>query len=320
MNKVLRASKIGFPCTRNLFYAVNDYEGITSPQSQRIFDVGTYLEPMVVDWLRADGWEVEYNPGSQEAQLEVSLLVEDGLIAGHPDCFISKGDLVNVLVDIKTMNDRAYTQWKREGTLASKPQYVDQLHAYAMGCIHAGISINTHTLGVVAVNKNNSDWHIDFFDLDFGRIADLQDRASAIFSMSEPPTEDSPREAWCCNYCEYSHMCERKGTKPKQEIPPITEIGNLGDLNISSAMHDLIMARDLAKQAKIMEAEAKQTLLAEAKAKGNNTIQAGGFTCRITEKKAARFDTASFKQAHPDLAEQYTTTSTTTYFDIKEAI
>ena len=69
MEKVLRASKIGFPCDRNLYYSANGVEGITSPKSQRIFDVGTYLEPVVVERLRADGWESEYNAGSQNAEL-----------------------------------------------------------------------------------------------------------------------------------------------------------------------------------------------------------------------------------------------------------
>ena len=67
-----------------------------------------------------------------------------------------------------------------------------------------------------------------------------------------------------------------------------------------------------------MEASAKQALLAEAKAKGNNTIRSGGFICSITERASTRFDSTAFKKAHPDLAEQYTTSTTTTYFDIKE--
>ena len=137
--KVLHASKIGFPCGRNLWYAANDYEGQTSERSQRIFDVGNYLEPMVVKWLREDGWEVEYNPGSQKAAFEVVVPVEGGEIRGHPDAFISKGDKQNILIDIKTMNDRAFKLWKSEGTAKKYPQYIDQLYTYAIGvrtCLH----------------------------------------------------------------------------------------------------------------------------------------------------------------------------------------
>ena len=322
MDKVLRASKAGFPCVRNLFYSVNSPDaGIISPKSQRIFDVGNYLEPMVVEWLRADGWDVTYNPGSQEAEIEVFVPLDGGSLAGHPDCIISKDDMQNVLVDIKTMNERAFTQWKREGSMKSKPQYVDQLHIYAMGCIRHGITINPHTLGIVGVNKNNSDWHIDFFDFDFGRAADIQDKACSVFAMTEPPVENCPSEAWCCNYCEFAHMCEIKGKyKPKpvveDELPPFT----FEDENdkVTHALKDLAFARELASQSRTLEADAKQILIAEAKAKGTDTLKGGGYTCSISERKSARFDSSAFKAAHPDLVAKFTLESITTYFNLKE--
>ena len=65
--KTMRASRVGFPCDRNLFYSVNGYDETVSARSQRIFDVGTALEAVAVDWLREEGWDVFYNPGSQEA-------------------------------------------------------------------------------------------------------------------------------------------------------------------------------------------------------------------------------------------------------------
>ncbi|MBQ4468783.1 MAG: hypothetical protein II917_01400, partial [Synergistaceae bacterium] len=89
-SKVLSASKCGFPCERNLFYSVNGYEGNSSSHSQRIFDVGTALEPVIVEWLRSDGWNVEYNQGSQNAEIEVSIELNGGQLIGHPDCIISR--------------------------------------------------------------------------------------------------------------------------------------------------------------------------------------------------------------------------------------
>ena len=79
MSKVLSASKCGFPCERYLFYSVNSPEAeATSSRTQRIFDVGTALEPVIVEWLRSDGWDVEYNQGSQNAPLEVQIDVVGG--------------------------------------------------------------------------------------------------------------------------------------------------------------------------------------------------------------------------------------------------
>ena len=206
--------------------------------------------------------------------------------------------------------------------MKSKPQYVDQLHVYAMGCIRAGIQIYPHTLGVVAVNKNNSDWHIDFFDFDFARAADIQDRAVAVFGMSEPPTESSPCESWCCNYCEYSHFCELKGKfkpKPAESYELPASLLDADD-EVVKGLKDLAFAKELATQAKTMEADAKQSLLAYAKAHGKDTLKGAGLTCTITERTSTRFDSTAFKKAHPDLAAQYTSEATTTYFTLKEDV
>ncbi|MBR0075200.1 MAG: hypothetical protein IJP96_05560, partial [Synergistaceae bacterium] len=111
-----------------MYYSANSFEveGESDKQGQRILEVGKCLEPLIVEWLREDGWTVYYNEGSQDAPLKFEIPVSGGLLVGHPDCFISRPGLANVLADIKTMNDRSFTTWKREGSLKSKSQYVDQ--------------------------------------------------------------------------------------------------------------------------------------------------------------------------------------------------
>ena len=246
MTKILRASKAGFPCERNLWYSVHGYAGTTDESAQRIFDVGTCLEPLVVEWLRADGWEVAYNPGSQNAECEISLKLDDGEIHGHPDCIISRGKLQNVLVDIKTMNDRAFTLWKREGTEKSKPQYVDQVHIYAQGLIEAGRKVEM--LGIVGLNKNNSDLHIDFFKYDPARIAEILERSERVMQIKAVSTENSPRESWCCNYCEYADICSVHRRPKPAEMDASIEYTE--DTSVIRAMRELIEARELAKDAR----------------------------------------------------------------------
>ena len=218
MDKVLSASKAGFPCSRYLWFAVNGNSGNVSPKSQRIFDVGSALEPVAVQWLRLDGWNVQYNPGSQNADISVSVPVKGGILTGHPDCIISKGDIQNALVDIKTMNDRAFRLWRQEGTLKSKMQYVIQLHIYALGLRRSGRDIQK--LGIVGVNKNNSDMHIDFFDFDQNIANNIIERAQNIFSLTQPPEDICPAEAWACGYCEYSGFCPL-AIQPKHSEPEI---------------------------------------------------------------------------------------------------
>lgn len=315
MEKVLRASKAGYPCQRNLWYAVNGYKGVITPSTQKIFDIGTCLEPLIVEWLKQDGWSVTYNPGSQTAELKFVIPVNGGNITGHPDAFISRPGCEDVLVDIKTMNERAWVQWKREGSLKSKPQYVDQLHIYAMGAIWAGYQVEK--LGIVGVNKNNSALHIDFFDFDKSRFDEIKKRATEVFTANEAPCENCPSEKWCCGYCEYSHFCELYAKTAKD-----TEVGDdiaiTSDEDIINAMDLLKEARELSKAGKELEDEAKIVLDEKVRQRGIKSIKAGGLILKLTETTSNRFSSTAFKSAHPDMYQEFVKPSTSVVYNLKE--
>ena len=65
----------------------------------------------LVEWLRQNGWSVEYNPCSHNTVIELSIPLNGGVLAGHPD------GLQNVLADIKTINNMALTICTRILTL-----------------------------------------------------------------------------------------------------------------------------------------------------------------------------------------------------------
>ena len=338
MEKLLSASKAGFPCMRNLWYSVNGYKENVSEKSQRIFDVGTALEPVIVEWLKADGWNVEYNPGSQDAEIEVTIPIYGGKLAGHPDCIISKGEIQNALIDIKTMNDRSYTHWKREGTHKAKPQYVTQLHIYAAGLMAQGRKIER--LGIVGVNKNNSEMHIDLFDYDSFREQDIKDftellfgaydegtyldilsRAEMIANASTGDELDGATEKWACNYCEYANQCkldqEPFSPPEKPEANTDAEIPVTQDETIIRAMKALQNARELSKQARELEADAKPVLDENVKCKGLRRITGGGLVCTVKENTSSRFDSTAFKKAHPDMVGQFMKSTKSTTYEIK---
>ena len=312
--KALHASKIGFPCVRNLWYAANDYEGRTSSRSQRIFDVGNALEPMVVKWLREDGWEVEYNPGSQNAAFEVVVPVEGGELRGHPDAFISKGETRNALIDIKTMNDRAFRLWKSDGTVKKYPQYVDQLHVYATGAMNTGHEVNG--LGVVGINKNTSEMWIDFFDYSQARADLIQIRAESVCAFTDPPTSDCPSQDWACGYCEFSHLCE---LCKKKKAPIGEDVVTTEDSEIIGAMELLRDARAMSKEAEGLEKAAKATLDERVRAQGMKSISGGGYVLTFKETTKSGFDQAAFKKAHPEMVSEFTKRTTSVTYELKEA-
>ena len=312
--KVLHASKIGFPCARNLWYAANEYEGKTSERSQRIFDVGNALEPMVVKWLRDDGWEVEYNPGSQNAAFEVVVPVEGGELRGHPDAFISREGERPILIDIKTMNDRAFRLWKSEGTVRKYPQYVDQLLIYAFGVTVSGRS--TSRIGIVGINKNTSELWIDFFDFDPTLFIQIQNRATAIFKMTTPPEANCPAQDWCCGYCEFSHLCELCKRKTNNAVGD--EVATTEDEEVINAMEILQEARKMNKEAKELETGAKSVLDEKVRAKGVKSVSGGGYVLTFKESVKSQFDQAAFKKAHPEMVSEFTKSVISLTYELKE--
>lgn len=83
---------LGSLCDRALFYSVSGAEEKITEKSQRIFEVGKVLEPVIVSWLRNDGWKVKRNLfDSSNEGMSLSLEVNGGMIMVHPDCIISRG-------------------------------------------------------------------------------------------------------------------------------------------------------------------------------------------------------------------------------------
>ena len=305
-DKVLRASRIGHPCDRNLWYSVNNYKSVISPKTKRIFDIGTALEPLIVEWLRNEGWHVDYNQGSQNANVEFKIPVKGGILAGHPDCFISKDNLNFSLIDIKTMNERAFLQWKHEGSLKSKSQYVDQIHVYAMGAFQGGF-YGVQNLGICGMNKNNAEILIDFFDFDKDRADFLKIKAESIFALNKPPENNCPdsENKWACNYCEFSNICAICQSQKLKD----TKIGNdcavTEDKNIIDAMELLKEAREMEKAAKDLENEAKKVLDEKIRKQGIKNVRGGNFLLRISEIFKEQFDKKTFENEHPDLLQKY---------------
>ena len=312
--KVLRASRIGSLCNRALFYSVNGAEEITSEKSQRIFEVGRSLEPLIVSWLRSDGWNVRRNLflNSNEG-MSLSISLNGGSIEAHPDCVISREDNELILADIKTMNDRSFRSLKREGTANSHPQYADQLTIYAQALRIAGYEINT--LAIVALNKNNCEEYIDFFQFEPERYEALKERAERIFACNEAPEQGDRFQNWCCDYCGYAHLCElcKKDTAVGDENVPATN-----NQEVIDAVELLSESRDMEKAAKELSDEAKVVIDREIRQQGIKSVRCGNIILVLNEIKSSRLDTTALKKAHPELVSEFMKQSSSVRYDLKE--
>ena len=311
MENVLRASKIGYPCNRNLWYSIHEANEVISEQSRRILQLGTVLEPVIINWLRNDGWNVRRNPiDSSNEGISLSIEVEGGSISAHPDCIISDNELI--VADIKTMNDRSFRSLKREGTIKAFPNYADQLTIYAKALSNIGISVNK--LAIVALNKNNCEGYIDFFNFEPVRFEVLKNRAEFIFSCNEAPEQGDKFEDWCCDYCGFNHLCEltKKDTAVGDENVPATD-----NQDVSNAIELLKEARELSKTGKELEDEAKKVLDVEVRQQNIKSVRTGNIVLVLNEVTSSRFDTTAFKKSHPDLVKDFTKTSTSVRYELK---
>lgn len=312
--KVLRASRIGTLCDRALFYSVAGAEEITTEKSQRIFELGKVLEPVIVSWLRNDGWNVKRNMfDSTNEGMSLSLEVSGGTITAHPDCIISRDDSPLILADIKTMNDRSFRSLKRDGTVKSHPQYADQLTIYAQALRECGHNIEQ--LAIVALNKNNCEGYIDFFTFEPERYEALKERAERIFTCDEAPEQGERFQGWCCDYCGYSHLCElcKKDTAVGDESVPATD-----NQEVIDAVELLSESRDMEKAAKELSDEAKAVLDCEVRKQGIKSIRVGNLVLILNEIKSSRLDTTALKKVHPELVSEFMKQSSSVRYDLKE--
>lgn len=313
-HKVLRASRIGTLCDRAIFYSVADVEEVVSEKSQRIFEVGKVLEPVIVSWLHTDGWNVRRNMfDSSNEGMSLSLEVAGGTITAHPDCIISRDDSGLILADIKTMNDRSFRSLKRDGTIKSHPQYADQLSIYAQALKECRHSIEQ--LAIVALNKNNCEGYIDYFPFEPERYEALKERAERIFALDEAPEQGDRFQGWCCGYCGYSHLCElcKRDTAVGEESVPATD-----NQEVIDAIALLSESRDMEKAAKELSDEAKAVLDKLIRQQGIKSVRAGNLVLVLNEIKSSRLDTTALKKAHPSLVSEFMKQSSSVRYDLKE--
>lgn len=212
---VIRASSIGHPCIRKTWFSTFGEPEEFTNQTLMTFDIGTALEAVAMKYIRLDGWEADYNPGSQEAEEKVSIEIlkkpdYEVYLEGHPDAVIWRPETPEerILIDVKTMNEYAFKQWAKAGTLKKYPQYVEQVHIYGHG---KGL----RKLGIAALNKNKVVYPIpmDLFDFDdsiWNRIMEKATKLAEYAELPFPPAIDDNIPTWCCNYCGYKRMglCE----------------------------------------------------------------------------------------------------------------
>ena len=132
-DSVIRASSIGNPCDRHLWYR---FRWAHEPEyfdgrKLRLFHTGHVEEDRMVAWLRMAGATVEAVDPETGGQWEVIAL--NGHFAGHLDGIVTgliEAPKTPHLLECKTHNAKSFAQLVRHGVAVSKPEHVAQCQVY----------------------------------------------------------------------------------------------------------------------------------------------------------------------------------------------
>jgi hypothetical protein len=201
---VIRASSIGRPCERELWYRFRwavpnqQFDG----RMLRLFGTGHVEEARMVAWLRMAGVTVlDVNPETGEQWEVVSL---DGHFKGHLD-----GKLVGLieapktwhLLECKTHNARSFAQLKAHGVAVAKPEHVAQMQVY--------MHLSGLTRGFyLAENKDTSELYSERIEYDATHALTILAKAERIRDAHQPPAKISDDwQSWACRNCAAANVC-----------------------------------------------------------------------------------------------------------------
>lgn len=204
--KHLGASIIGEECARRIWYQfrwtlAEQFE----PRMLRLFSDGHHFEPRMARWLKAAGIELwqagEF--GTDKALMRVSAHL--GHFGGTPD-FVGRripelDPSEPALVEVKTHNDKSFTQLLKEGIMRTKWKHFVQMQIYMGG-------LNLKWALYIAYNKNTSAIQPELVQFDEREYIRALERAEAVIWTQQAPIRIGKNPAHSgCKFCHLQRLC-----------------------------------------------------------------------------------------------------------------
>lgn len=185
-----------------------------TPEDMAVFRIGNVYHEEIQEGIR---WLIEeLNKDKTHISVvnegKIEIEIHGNKVEGHFDILIvDNKEKVVQLIDIKTMNPRAMSYFKKDPY--SKKGYMIQLGVYAMAIQR---DYPEHKLAVLlsAWDKDKGEFHE--VELNTDRIVIQADNYYRELATSLDNDLDdlipiqhpfSPIENWECNYCPYNHIC-----------------------------------------------------------------------------------------------------------------
>ncbi len=213
----LGASRLGGPCERALQYeyagAPVDADRALTGRVLRIFEVGHALEPLVIRWLRLAGFELQTTDAQGQ---QFGFSVAGGRLAGHCDGIVVGGPEplgwhYPMLLEIKTMKDKAWRECVKKGVLLAKPAYAAQMALYQAYLSDSWPGLADHPALFTAINKDTQALHFELQPFDGALAQRMSDRGVRVVRATEAhellPRGFLERTHLECRVCAFEARC-----------------------------------------------------------------------------------------------------------------
>jgi len=200
----LGASLIGHHCDRYLWLT---FRWADTPQFsgrlRRLFDTGKREEPRVYKELRAIGVELHTEDDGKQIECRDLMGHFGGSVDGIGKGFV-EGPNTWAVLEVKTSNDKAFSDLRNQGVKRCKPQHFAQMQTY-MGLMKLGYAM------YLCVNKNTDDLYSEWVAYDENEFVGITIKSSMIVTSSRPKPRISDDPAnWLCKMCDMHALCHQE--------------------------------------------------------------------------------------------------------------
>lgn len=198
-------SHAGHPCERWLWLSfrwavIEKHPG----RILRLFRRGQNEEAQVVSDLTAADLRIRFT-GAQQKRVVASALVS-GSMDGLIESGVPEAPKKAHILEVKTMNDKAFKDIQKNGLERSKPVYWIQCQVY----MHLSFPVDRALF--IAVNKNTDELYIERVKLDKKTAEYYLERAKRISTAERIPDPISTEPAWYqCKFCAAWNQCHGAG-------------------------------------------------------------------------------------------------------------
>jgi hypothetical protein len=207
VRKYLSLSSIGTPCSRKLWYKVNEAEKGEPLGAEAIgtFFYGDMIEALVIALAKASGHDVQ----GEQTKLNVHGII------GHRDCIID-----GVTVDVKSASKYSFQKFANHNLREEDPfGYISQLSSYVYAGKDDPLVLDKTSGAFLVVQKDRFKLCLDKYDFTEELKVKEQEMLAAKEMVKGPIPEDrikpvpqsktSPNTMLDtqCSYCEFRKTC-----------------------------------------------------------------------------------------------------------------